>query len=59
MELLTKDELAAKLKVSRLTVGRYVKLGMPYYKVQRAIRFDFEEVKAWLRAKTDEVKNDK
>lgn len=49
MELLTKSDLAKALKVSRPTVNNYLKKGMPHYKVSRAVRFDFEEVKKWIK----------
>jgi excisionase family DNA binding protein len=47
--MLTKKELAAKLKVHENTIDRRVKEGMPHIKVGKAVRFDIDEVMAWLR----------
>lgn len=47
--MITKKELAKKLKVSVTTIDRRVEKGMPHYKIGRLIRFDFEEVKQWIK----------
>lgn len=49
-ELMTTDELCEKLKVSRPTIERYRKKGMPYKKVGRLVRFDAKEVMEWINA---------
>lgn len=48
-KLLTKQELMEALGVSLFTVDKYIAKGMPRIKLDRAIRFDFEEVKTWLK----------
>jgi hypothetical protein len=48
-KLLTKAELMKSLGVSLFTVDKYIAEGMPRVKLDRAIRFDFEEVKNWFR----------
>ena len=47
--MLTKKELAEKLNVSIPTVDRLLKDGIPRIYIRGAVRFDFEEVVAWLK----------
>lgn len=47
--LLTLDELRERLKVSRATVFRLKKKGLPVVKVGGALRFDPAQVERWLR----------
>jgi DNA binding domain, excisionase family len=47
-ELLTVEELSDILKISRTTIDRWRKEGMPFMKIGRGIRFEFEDVKRWL-----------
>lgn len=47
--MLTRNELATKLKVHVNTIDRYVKKGMPCIKVSGAVRFDEEDVMKWLK----------
>ena len=47
--MLTRNELAEKLKVHVNTIDRYVKKGMPCIKVSGAVRFIDEDVMEWLR----------
>ena len=47
-ELLTVDELSDILKISRSTIDRWRKEGMPCKRIGRGIRFKFEEVEKWL-----------
>lgn len=53
-EFLTVDELCRWLKISRSTVERWRKEGMPFTKKAKLIRFDKEEVARWLK---DDSKN--
>jgi predicted DNA-binding transcriptional regulator AlpA len=53
-KLLTKSELMESLGVSLFTVDKYIAEGMPRVKLDRAIRFDFEEVKNWFKER-DEI----
>ena len=46
---LTVKELEEKFKLSRSTIYRLRKEGMPYYKVGGSIRFDEDEVRDWLK----------
>ncbi len=46
--MLTRKELAERMKVSERTIDRYVKLGMPCIKVVGAVRFDLQKVTEWL-----------
>lgn len=46
--LLTTNELCKILQVRRETIHRWRKAGLPYKKPVGAIRYDVEEVKAWL-----------
>jgi len=52
--MLTKKELAEKLKVSIMTINRHMKTGLPFYKVGKSVRFDYEEVKKYLKDKGSE-----
>jgi excisionase family DNA binding protein len=47
--LLSKIELAERLGVSTQTIDRWRKVGLPFKRAGvKLIRFDFEEVTAWL-----------
>lgn len=48
-ELLTKEELCKMLKISRATLDRWRKKGLPYIKTGRLVRFDKREVSRWLK----------
>ena len=50
-ELLTTIELAEVLNVSRQTIFNWRKEGMPFYKINKAVRFDLVEIKEWLQTK--------
>lgn len=47
--MLTKKQLAEKLKVSVYTIDRLRKKGLPAVKVGSNIRFDYEDVAKWLK----------
>lgn len=46
--LVTSREIEATYKISRTTVDRWRKEGMPYVKVGRGVRFDLEAVNKWI-----------
>lgn len=46
--MMTTGQLSKYLQVHTNTVLRYLKLGMPYYKIGREYRYELEEVKKWL-----------
>lgn len=47
--MLTRKELANELNVHTNTIDRKVKKGMPCYKDGKTVRFELEEVKAWMK----------
>lgn len=49
MEYITLLELAKSLKISRATIDRWRKEGMPYYKIGNGVRFIEAEVSEWIR----------
>lgn len=53
-KLLTEKELQEKLKLSRSTIVRLRKEGLPYKKLSaRCIRYDEAEVNKWLNARSN------
>ncbi len=46
--LLTSKELQEKYSLSRSTLDRWRKEGMPYGKVGRGVRYDEDEVDKWI-----------
>jgi excisionase family DNA binding protein len=55
-EYLTVEELCKWLKISRATVDRWRKQGMPFIKVDKLVRFKKSEIEQWLEQK-DNPKN--
>ena len=47
-EYITLNELAKSLKISRATIYRWRKEGMPYYKIGNGVRFIEAEVNEWI-----------
>lgn len=47
-ELITIKELEGKLKVARNTIYTWRKQGLPFKRINRTIRFDYEEVRKWI-----------
>ena len=47
-EYITLTELAKSLKISRSTIDRWRKGGMPYYKIGNGVRFIETEVNQWI-----------
>jgi len=48
-EYITLLELAKSLKISRATIDRWRKEGMPFYKIGNGVRFIEAEVYEWIR----------
>lgn len=49
MNLLTVEEIAKELKVTRQTIYQWRKDGMPFLRMGRLIRFEQEKVMEWLK----------
>lgn len=47
-EFLTTDELCQLFKVTRRTIERWRKDGLPFVKTGRLVRFEKAQVQAWL-----------
>lgn len=47
-EYITLMELAQSLKISRATIDRWRKEGMPFYKIGNGVRFIETEVAEWI-----------
>ena len=47
--MLTRKELAKLLNVHDRTIDNYIKKGMPFIKVVKAVRFEEAEVMKWLK----------
>jgi excisionase family DNA binding protein len=47
-EFLTTDELCEWLKITRRTIERWRKSGLPFYKIGSSVRFKKEEVLSWI-----------
>jgi len=48
---LTRAQLAERLGCDKRTIDRMRKAGCPWMSLAGGVRFDFEEVKAWMHAK--------
>jgi len=51
MNYYTTKELCKILKVTRQTINEWRKLGMPFVKFGKLVRFNYEEVEKWLLKK--------
>jgi len=47
---LTVEELADVLKITRSTVYEWKKLGLPYIKIGKTIRFDSGSIEQWVKS---------
>jgi len=54
--MMTTKELAKYLQVHENTIGRYVKKGMPCVKLEKAIRFDLDDVLKWIKEQSEKEK---
>lgn len=53
------NKLADELGISRETLYRYMKKGLPYHCIsERKRAFDVEEVKVWLKRKAEANENE-
>ena len=51
-DLISPEELAAALKIARVTAYQWVRRGViPYLKIEALVRFDPQEMQAWLESK--------
>lgn len=48
-ELLTTNDIMAIYKVSRATVDRWRKRGLPSIKIGNSVRFEENEVQKWIK----------
>lgn len=48
MEILTEKELAERLKLSRFTILKMRKNGLPFMRVSDSVRFDWAKVLEWI-----------
>lgn len=51
-DFLTENELGEWLKLSRSTIVRLRKEGMPFVKLGKAVRYDKDKVQEWLDKKS-------
>lgn len=56
-KLITSQELQAVYSISRSTVDRWRKEGLPFIKVGRGVRFDEDDVYEWIKNNKQEIKN--
>jgi len=49
-EYITTEELCRWLRVSRSTIERWRKLGMPFIKKERAVRYNKRKIQEWLES---------
>jgi excisionase family DNA binding protein len=51
-DLISPEELAGALKIARVTAYQWVRRGViPHLKIEGVVRFDPQEVQAWLESK--------
>ncbi|MCP4539844.1 MAG: helix-turn-helix domain-containing protein [Chloroflexi bacterium] len=53
MELMRRKELAKKLAVSERTLSRLESDGLPFFRVGNQMRYEWEEVEAWLKGRPE------
>lgn len=59
-ELLTPAQLAKTLKVSKQAVYAWVEKGaIPFYRLEKLIRFDPGEIKEWVRERHNKARKPK
>lgn len=56
---LTADELAQVFKLKKPTIRLWTRLGMPHLRCGRLVRFDAQQVQAWLEQKQESTHSDK
>jgi excisionase family DNA binding protein len=51
-DLISPEELAAALKIARVTIYQWVRRGaIPHLKIEGVVRFDPEKIEPWLKSK--------
>jgi len=56
-DLISPEELAAALKIAKVTAYQWVRRGViPHLKLEGVVRFDPEEIEAWLKSKRQAVR---
>ncbi len=58
-KLIKCQELQSVFSISRSTIDRWRKEGMPFIKVGRGVRFDEDEVYYWIKIHKQEIKSNK
>ncbi|MBR2431094.1 helix-turn-helix domain-containing protein [bacterium] len=58
-KLITSQELQTVYSISRSTVDRWRKEGLPFTKVGRGVRFDEDSVHEWIKKNKQEIKDSK
>ena len=54
--LISKKELAKKIGMSESFINKWMLLGLPYYKVGRYVRFEWNQVVRWLERRNFNAK---
>ena len=54
--LMDKKDLALKLKISEATIDRWRTKGLPHIKLEKIIRFDWDEVETWIQERNENKK---
>lgn len=57
-ELINQKQLEEALQISRSTIYRLRKEGMPFYTIGDQVRFDLEEVMSWMQRPNKHTKED-
>lgn len=55
----TIDDVSKMLQVGKSTVHQLKKKGLPFIKFGKVVRFDPDDVNAWLKANSDNVVDNK
>lgn len=50
--MLTAKDLCEILQIHTNTLTKWMKKGVPHYKVGNVLRYDLDEVKAWMKNNT-------
>lgn len=58
-KLITIQEIQTIYSISRSTVDRWRKEGLPFTKVGRGVRFDEDDVHEWIKNNKQEIKDNK
>ena len=50
-ELISIKQLSSLMNVSTASINRWRKKGLPFKKIEKAVRYDLNEVKQWIEGK--------